>query len=54
MLSAYLLYLHRQNQVAEESRLKQAENRAASLGSQQKNAPEQIDANEEFIKGIWS
>lgn len=54
MLSAYLLYLHKQNLLAEESKLKQAENRANSLGSQQKNAPEQIDANEEFIKGIWS
>ena len=54
MLSAYLLYLHRQKLLGEESRLKQAENRATALGSQQKNAPENSDANEEFIKGIWS
>lgn len=54
MLSAYLLYLHRQEVLARESLLRQEENRAAALGSQQKNAPEKTDANEEFIKGIWS
>lgn len=54
MLSAYLLYLHRQNLLSEESRLRQAQNRATALGSQQKNAPENTSSNEEFIKGIWS
>ncbi len=54
MLSAYLLYLHRENRLSIESRLRQEENRANALGSQQKNAPEKTDANEEFIKGIWS
>lgn len=54
MLSAYLLHLHRENRLSAESRIRQEENRVSALGSQQKNAPEKTDANEEFIKGIWS
>ena len=54
VLSAYLLYLHRQNNLANESRLRQEQNRTSTLGSQAKNSPEKTSANEEFIKGIWS
>ncbi len=54
LLSAYLLYEHRQRKLGEESRLKQQENAAASVGPKQNHAPESISGVEEFIKGIWS
>ncbi len=53
-LSAYLLYLHRQQSLCEQAKLKQSESRAASVGSKGKNAAENSGGVEEFIKGIWS
>ncbi len=54
LLSAYLLYNHRQQKAARDSQLKQLESKNASVGSQAVHAAEKSSVNEEFIKGIWS
>ena len=54
LLSAYLLYNHRQQKLGELSSIRQQQSRAASVGSQQSHAAENIGSVEEFIKGIWS
>lgn len=54
LLTAYLLYNHRQRRAAEISSLKQQQSREASVGSQQRYAAENTGGIEEFIKGIWS
>ena len=53
-LSAYLLYLHRQEKICQESRLKQEMSNAASVGSKQGAAPDKSGGIDEFIKGIWN
>lgn len=54
LLSAYLLYNHRQQRLADAARLKSEESRNASVGSKQSHTPENSGGVEEFIKGIWS
>ncbi len=54
LLSAYLLYEHRQAKLGKEARLKQEISREASVGPQQSHAKESAGSLEEFIKGIWS
>lgn len=54
LLSAYLLYEHRQAKLSKEARLREQISRQASVGPQQSHAVESVGSLEEFIKGIWS
>ncbi len=54
LLSAYLLYNHREQLKALKAQQKMNENANITLGSKERFAPTQLGGMQEFIKGIWN
>ena len=54
LLSAYLLYNHREKVKALKAQEKMMENANVTLGSKNRFSPENKGGTQEFINGIWS